>query len=92
MSELAIWVKLLKDANADCDKGVWPSDESIAVSWGGCRIAELEQERDQLKHTVDALRDYLQTYRDKVPLGHQPHMLAHKVDEYLKALRDKEGE
>ena len=32
---------------------------------------------------VATLRAMLARYRDEVPLGHQPHMLAHLVDEAL---------
>ena len=35
--------------------------------------AEVEAERD-------ALRKMLIRYRNEVPLGHQPHMIAHEVD------------
>jgi len=42
------------------------------------RIAMLEKEVYQGK----AL---LTRYRDEVPLGHQPHMIAHVVDRYLEA-------
>lgn len=46
---------------------------------------------ESLKADRDRLRGALKIYRDKVPLGHQPHMMAHKVDELL-ATRDTEGE
>lgn len=32
---------------------------------------------------VALLRSYLVRYRQEVPLGHQPHMLAHLVEEAL---------
>ena len=41
------------------------------------RIAALDEEREQL-------RGLLRRYRDETPLGHQPHMIAHLVDEALR--------
>jgi len=56
-------------------------DESDAVLrvWRR-RTAEAEARADKL---AEALR----RYRNEVPLGHQPHMLAHEVDDLL---RDQE--
>ena len=38
--------------------------------------------------TAQAQRDkaieFLQVYRNDTPLGHQPHMIAHEVDQFLK--------
>ena len=39
-------------------------------------------EREAWERTVEAL----QRYRDETPLGHQPHMIAHGVDEILKEI------
>lgn len=32
---------------------------------------------------IDELEALLLRYRNETPLGHQPHMIAHKVDELL---------
>ena len=32
---------------------------------------------------IERLRGFLARYRDETPLGHQPHMIAHLVDEAL---------
>ena len=40
------------------------------------RIAELERENAEL-------RQLLLRYRKETPLGHQPHMIAHRVDALL---------
>ena len=32
---------------------------------------------------IDRLRSLLARYRDETPIGHQPHMIAHLVDEAL---------
>lgn len=41
------------------------------------RIAALEAENEKL-------RALLARYRNETPLGHQPHMIAHEVDEALR--------
>ncbi|HSG20131.1 MAG TPA: hypothetical protein VLA31_05120 [Burkholderiaceae bacterium] len=41
------------------------------------------REISELLDRVALLRSYLVRYRDEVPLGHQPHMLAHLVDKAL---------
>ncbi len=33
---------------------------------------------------IERLLGYLKRYREETPLGHQPHMIAHLVDEELK--------
>ena len=40
-------------------------------------------ERKWLEDTLTQARAFLQAYRDKVPLGHQPHMMADRVDKFL---------
>lgn len=50
------------------------------------RVAEASidaNELTRLRAEVAELRAMLTRYRTEVPLGHQPHMLAHKVDELL---------
>ena len=32
----------------------------------------------------DKAIEFLQVYRHDTPLGHQPHMIAHEVDQFLK--------
>ena len=38
---------------------------------------------DRLRTENAELRRLLARYRDETPLGHQPHMIAHQVDEAL---------
>lgn len=47
----------------------------LMLKWA-MRIRKAETERDE---ALEALR----RYRNEVPLGHQPHMLAHEVDALL---------
>lgn len=49
-------------------------------------VAGAQADADELKRLrADnaLLREMLRRYRTEVPLGHQPHMLAHTVDEAL---------
>ena len=69
--------------DADCDKGyaLWEvaDQEMIAARlhrYLNTRTAELEAENDRL-------RALLKEYREKTPLGHQPHMIAARVDAAL---------
>lgn len=39
---------------------------------------------DRLRTENAELRRLLARYRDETPLGHQPHMIAHQVDEALR--------
>lgn len=56
--------------------------QDVARRVDGC-IA-LRAELDRITAERDGLRALLKRYRDEVPLGHQPHMLAHEVDAALK--------
>lgn len=47
------------------------------------RIKELEQKCAKLEAKNERLHILLARYRDEVPLGHQPHMVAHLVDAEL---------
>jgi hypothetical protein len=58
------------------------------------RITALEKEKEILVDTYEAglladreriaeLEALLRRYRDETPIGHQPNMIAHKVDELL---------
>ncbi len=38
---------------------------------------------EHLEKQRNAALKLLKAYRDRVPLGHQPHMLAHQVDDIL---------
>lgn len=44
---------------------------------------QAEKQRDELAVSVRRLHILLARYRDEVPLGHQPHMIAHLVDAEL---------
>lgn len=48
------------------------------------RVADWHAEHLRAERLAEALR----RYRNEVPLGHQPHMLAHEVDALL---RDQEA-
>lgn len=37
---------------------------------------------------ADKLAEALRRYRNEVPIGHQPHMLAHEVDDLLREQED----
>jgi len=47
------------------------------------RAEGLRAENERLKAEIEALKSLLARYRDETPLGHQPHMIAHLVDEAL---------
>lgn len=63
------------------------------------RIAELEAERDALRHDIERhiqiaadqeralgeCEQLLSRYLKETPLGHQPHMIAHEADAAIKA-------
>ena len=49
-------------------------------------VREIDAQNREISELLDRvalLRSLLVRYRDEVPLGHQPHMLAHLVDEAL---------
>jgi hypothetical protein len=41
--------------------------------------------RGEAADEIERLRELLYRYRNEVPLGHQPHMMVHLVDEALAA-------
>lgn len=43
-------------------------------------IGDVVAENKALRTEIEAMRELLRRYRDEVPLGHQPHMIAHEVD------------
>lgn len=51
------------------------------------RVEGFADRAEQLEARAERLADALRRYRNEVPLGHQPHMLAHEVDALL---RDQE--
>jgi len=48
-------------------------------------IAEIHRLRGERDEAVALMR----TYRDKTPLGHQPHMIAAKADAFLAKLEER---
>jgi chromosome segregation ATPase len=63
-------------------------NESLRVEFSALRQQEVEihefrEERDTIRKQLSEARELLIRYRSEVPLGHQPHMAAHKVDEWL---------
>ena len=40
---------------------------------------------------LDEMAEALARYRNETPLGHQPHMIAHKVDELLQKYHEQKG-
>ena len=40
---------------------------------------------------LDEMAEALARYRNETPLGHQPHMIAHKVDELLQKYREHQS-
>ena len=60
-------------------------DEHIeaALMAAGAQMQAKDAEISALLDRVALLRSYLVRYRKEVPLGHQPHMLAHLVDDAL---------
>ena len=54
----------------------------------------LERELAATIEQRDKALVFLHRYRNDTPLGHQPHMIAHDVDQFLKAcakLKEKNG-
>lgn len=47
----------------------------------------LERERDEAREALRECYHLLARYREGVPLGHQPHMIAHEADEALDRAR-----
>jgi uncharacterized coiled-coil protein SlyX len=60
---------------AELETGVESDDKTIA------ELYEIVAKKDK---RLNELEFYLNEYHSKVPLGHQPHMVAHKVEELLK--------
>jgi len=48
--------------------------------------AEGEAEKKRLVEALEAGRALVKTYREKTPLGNQPHMIAGKADDWLQSL------
>lgn len=54
---------------------------------GAEREAKLVAQLDEAWKQRDRLAELLRQYRDRVPLGYQPHMLAYEADEALAAVK-----
>ena len=50
-----------------------------------CLTAPVSPDSDLLKEAVGLLREY----RDKTPLGHQPHMIAARADAFLSKVEER---
>jgi len=48
------------------------------------RYCALKEELAAALTQSDKALEFLQVYRNDTPLGHQPHMIAHEVDQFLK--------
>lgn len=48
------------------------------------RYCALKEELAAALTQRDKALEFLQVYRNDTPLGHQPHMIAHEVDQFLK--------
>ena len=49
-----------------------------------CHTCAMEEELAAAIAQRDKAIEFLQVYRNDTPLGHQPHMIAHEVDQFLK--------
>lgn len=60
----------------DCPDGEWVTfdDHAAAVA------AAVTAERERLNRAIELLR----RYRNETPIGHQPHMIAAQVDDFLR--------
>ena len=61
-----------------------------AIWYSGDYTGDMEEDENgkwvshaDAKVEIERLRGLLTRYRDETPLGHQPHMIAHLVDEVL---------
>ena len=59
-------------------------DESAMENYATLAV---EQATAELRAEREALRVLLARYRNEVPVGHQPHMIAHEVDAALKEVK-----
>ena len=63
----------LRDINRTLDQVVADIAEAL-----GCK-----PDNEAILERIDRMRSLLRTYREKTPLGHQPHMIAQEVDMVL---------
>jgi hypothetical protein len=59
------------------------------------RVAELEgkcEEFEAMEEKLDKAIYFLVKYRNGTPLGNQPHMMCHAVDEFLNSIKPEEKE
>ncbi len=62
--------------------------QTVCAAWlkhNDARIRELEAQLAAHEKVYAEMRALLVRYRTETPLGHQPHMIAHVVDELLDA-------
>ncbi len=76
-AEVEAWRELSDHVRVGACKAIWP-DRYVDE-----RIRDVAAALKRAERLAEALR----RYRNEVPLGHQPHMLAHEVDDLL---RDQE--
>ena len=48
------------------------------------QVSQLERELAEARAQRDKAIAFLHVYRNDTPLGNQPHMIAHDVDQFLK--------
>lgn len=91
---------LLHSASAELAAAIAERDEAKAdalqqfrncVTERGLRESA-ERTAEQLRSELASARALLTRYRNETPLGHQPHMIAHEVDELLAAAISEAGE
>ena len=68
----------LAAAIAHRDKAVADADYFFVLS------GKYLQRANDAEAQRDKAIEFLQVYRNDTPLGHQPHMIAHEVDQFLK--------
>lgn len=52
-------------------------------------VHDLADQLEYAQAVIEKQRALLRRYRNEVPLGHQPHMLAHEVDEALRLTEEE---
>ena len=91
-ADMELWERLLGlpvENKRRRDKGfaIVPGFRLIAehrLASTAAQTAEIEM----LRGLVGEAEHFLTRYRNETPLGHQPHMIAHKVDAFLANLRE----